>query len=97
LEDLEAIIKIFKATIGNPDEVGMASEELDRLMQGNHKFSIYYAEFQYLMAILDYDAKAKKATLKQGLSKDLQASLIYQTNKPQDFNKFVELCIKCDY
>jgi hypothetical protein len=49
------------------------------------------------MAILDYDSKAKKATLKRGLSKELQASLVYQTNKPEDFDKFVELCMKLDY
>jgi hypothetical protein len=50
-----------------------------------------------LIAILDYDSKAKKAALKWGLSKELQASLIYQTDKPKDFNKFVELCIKLNY
>jgi hypothetical protein len=49
------------------------------------------------MAILDYDSKAKKATLKRGLSKDLQASLIYHTDEPEEFDKFVELCIKLDY
>jgi hypothetical protein len=54
----------LEAAFGNPNEVGMASGELDCLMQGNHKFSIYYAEFQRLMAILDYDSKAKKAALK---------------------------------
>jgi hypothetical protein len=62
LEDVEALIKFLEATFGNPDEVGMASGELDHLMQGNHEFSIYYAEFQHLMAILDYDCKAKKAS-----------------------------------
>jgi hypothetical protein len=49
------------------------------------------------MAILDYDLKAKKATLKWGLSKELQFSLIYQTNKYEDFNKFVELYMKLNY
>jgi hypothetical protein len=45
LEDIEAIIKILEATFGDPDEVGMASGELDHLTQGNREFSIYYAEF----------------------------------------------------
>jgi hypothetical protein len=97
LEDIKALIKILEATFSDPDEVGMASVELDRLMQGNHEFSIYYAEVQRLMAILDYNSKAKKAGLKRGLSKELQASLVYQTNKPEDFNKFVALCMKLDY
>jgi hypothetical protein len=97
LEDIEALIKMLEATLGNPDEVRMASGELDHLMQGNCEFSIYYAEFQCLMGILDYDSKAKKGTLKRGLSKELQPSLIYQTDEPEDFHKFVELCLKLDY
>jgi hypothetical protein len=77
LEDINALIKILEATFGNPDKVRMASGELDCLMYGNHEFSIYYAEFEHLMAILYDNSKAKKATLKQGLSKELQASLVY--------------------
>jgi hypothetical protein len=80
LDDVEALIKILEAAFGDPDEVGMASGELDHLTQGNREFSVYYAEFQRLMAILDYDSKAKKAALKRGLSKELQASLVYQTD-----------------
>jgi hypothetical protein len=64
LEDIEALIKILEAAFRDPDEVRIASVELDYLTQGNCEFSIYYAEFQYLMAILDYDSKAKKAALK---------------------------------
>jgi hypothetical protein len=64
LDDVKALIKILEATFSNPDEVKMASGELDHLTQGNRKFSIYYAEFQCLIAILDYDSKAKKAALK---------------------------------
>jgi hypothetical protein len=97
LDDVEALIKILEAAFGDPDEVRMASEELDCLTQGNCEFIIYYAEFQRLIAILDYDSKAKKAALKRGLSKELQASLGYQTDEPEDFDKFVELCMKLDY
>jgi hypothetical protein len=97
LEDVEALIKISEAAFSDHDEVRMASGDLDCLMQGNCEFSIYYAEFQHLMAILNYNSKAKKAALKRGLSKELQASLVYQTDKPEDFNKFVELCMKPDY
>jgi hypothetical protein len=64
LDDIEALIKILEATFGDPDEVGMASGELDCLTQGNREFSIYYAKCQHLIAILDYDSKAKKAALK---------------------------------
>jgi hypothetical protein len=64
LQDIEALIKILKAAFSNPDEVGMASGELDCLMQRNHELSICYAKFEYLMAILDYNSKVKKASLK---------------------------------
>jgi hypothetical protein len=97
LDDIEALIKILEAAFGDPHEVGTASGELDRLTQGNREFSIYYAEFQRLMALLDYDSQAKMAALKRGLSKELQASLVYQTDEPEDFDKFVELCMKLDY
>jgi hypothetical protein len=77
--------------------VGTASTELDKLTPGNKEFSQYYPEFQCLMAILDYDSNAKKATLKRGLSGELQTSLIYQAEEPQDFAKFVHVCMKLDY
>jgi hypothetical protein len=96
LEDVKALIQILEAAFSNPDEVGMASGELDSLIQGNREFSIYYTTFQHLIVILDYDCKAKKATLERGLSKELPDSLIYRTNEPKDFNKFMELCMKLD-
>jgi hypothetical protein len=74
-----------------------ASVELDKLTQGNKEFSQYYAEFQCLMGILDYDSNARKAALKHGLSREPQTSLIYQAEEPWDFEKFVDLCMKLDY
>jgi hypothetical protein len=97
LDDIEALIKILKAAFGDPNKVRMASGESDCLMQGNRQFSIYYAEFQRLIAILDYDSKAKKAALKQGLSKEFQASLIYHIDEPEDFDKFIELYMQLHY
>jgi hypothetical protein len=97
LGNMEALISILEAAFGDPDQVGTASAELDKLTQGNKEFSQYYAEFQRLMAILDYDSNAKKAALKCGLSRELQTSVIYQAEEPQDFAKFVDLCMKLDY
>jgi hypothetical protein len=71
LDNVEALISILEAAFGDPDQVGTASAELDKLTQGNKEFSQYYAEFQHLMAILDYDSNAKKAALKRGLSQEL--------------------------
>jgi hypothetical protein len=97
LDNVEALISILEATFGDPDQVGTASAELDKLTQGNKEFSQYYTEFQRLMAILDYDSNANKAALKRGLSRELQTGLIYQAEEPQDFEKFVDLCMKLDY
>jgi hypothetical protein len=74
---MESLISILEAAFGDPDQVGTASTELNKLTQGNKEFSQYYVEFQHLMAILDYDSNAKKATLKCGLSQELQTSLVY--------------------
>jgi hypothetical protein len=94
---MESLISILQAPFGDPDQVGTLSAELDKLTQGNKEFSQYYAEFQCLIAILDYDSNAKKATLKCGLSRELQTSLIYQAEEPQDFAKCVDLYMKLDY
>jgi hypothetical protein len=82
LENVESLIPILEAAFGDPNQVGTASAELDKRMQGNKDFSQYYAEFQCLMAILDDDSNAKKATLKRCLSEELQTSLVYQAEEP---------------
>lgn len=97
LGNVEALFPILEAAFGDADQVGTVSAELDKLTQGNKEFSQYYAEFQRLIAILDYDTNAKKAALKRGLSRELQASLAYQAEEPHDFAKFVDLCMKLDY
>jgi hypothetical protein len=97
LENVESLISILKATFGDTDQVRTASAELEKLTQGKKEFSQYYAEFQYLMAILDYDSNAKKAALKRCLSGELQIILVYQAEELQDFTKFVDLCMKLDY
>jgi hypothetical protein len=97
LKNVEALISILEGAFGDPDQVGTASVELDKLTQGNKEFSQYYAEFRHLMAILDYDSNAKRAARKRGLSRELQTSLVYQAEEPQDFAKFVDLCMKLHY
>jgi hypothetical protein len=81
LDNMEALISILEAAFGDPDQVGTTSAELDKLTQGNKEFSQYYAEFQRLMAILDYDSNAKKAALKRSLSRGLQTGLVYQAEE----------------
>jgi hypothetical protein len=66
-------------------------------VSGSWEFSLYYAEFQRLMVILEYNSKVKKATLDWGLSGELHWSMVYQAKAPEDFHKFMELCMKLDY
>jgi hypothetical protein len=47
---------MLEATLGDPDQVGTASAELDKLILGNKEFSWYYVEFQCLIAIMDYNS-----------------------------------------
>jgi hypothetical protein len=68
LEIVESLISILEAAFGDPNQVGTMSVELDKVTQGNKEFSQYYAEFQCLMGILEYDSNAKKAALNRGLS-----------------------------
>jgi hypothetical protein len=75
LENVEVLISILKATFGDPDQVGTASAELDKLTLGNKEFSQYYVEFQHLMAILNYKSNAKKAALKCSLSENSRQAL----------------------
>jgi hypothetical protein len=49
------------------------------------------------MAILKYSSKAKKAVLKQGFSQELKSSLVYEVEEPEDFSKYMKLCMKMDY
>jgi hypothetical protein len=97
LDNVEALISILEAAFGHPNQVGTVSTELDKLTHGNKEFSQYYAEFQHLIAILDYNSNAKKAALMHGLSWELQTSLIYQAEELQDFEKLVDLGMKLDY
>jgi hypothetical protein len=42
LDNVEALISILEAAFGDPEQVGTASAELDKLTQGNKEFSQYY-------------------------------------------------------
>jgi uncharacterized membrane protein YjjP (DUF1212 family) len=68
LKKVEILNGILDMAFGDPNQVGTASAELDKLTQGSKEFSPYYAEFQYLITILDYNTNVIKAALKYGVS-----------------------------
>jgi hypothetical protein len=45
LENVEILISILEAAFGNPDHVGTASAELDKITEGSQEFSQCYVEF----------------------------------------------------
>jgi uncharacterized membrane protein YjjP (DUF1212 family) len=45
LKKVEILNSILDMAFGDPNEVGTASAELDKLTQGSKEFSPYYAEF----------------------------------------------------
>jgi hypothetical protein len=77
LKKVEVLNSILNVAFGDPDQVGTGSAELDKLTQGSKEFSPYYAEFQCLITILDYNTNAIKAALKSGVSQELLVSLVY--------------------
>ena len=96
LKNLAALITILENVFGDPDRAATAERELNKLRQTNREFSLYYAEFQRLIAELDYNDTVKKNTLRRGLSEELKDALAYNPNQPEDFEQFVNLCNRLD-
>jgi len=96
LQDVAALITILENAFGDPDRVATAEQELNKLRQTNREFSLYYAEFQRLIAELDYNDTAKKNALRRGLSEELKDTLAQNPNQPEDFQQFVNLCNRLD-
>jgi len=96
LPDVDALITILENAFGDPDRVATAERELNKLRQTNREFSLYYAEFQRLVAELDYNEAAKKNALRRGLSEELKDTLAQNPNQPEDLQQFVHLCNRLD-
>jgi hypothetical protein len=75
---LDEFTEVLKMAFGDPDETRTATLELESLRQTNKEFSRYYADFQRLMAIVNYDERAKRAALERGLNKELKSALTLQ-------------------
>ena len=67
---------VLHCAYDNPDRRGTAERELAALKQGNREFSVYFADFQRIMAELQWDPSPKKAALRQGMAGSLKDLLL---------------------
>lgn len=87
---LEEFMEVLRIAFGDPDEVKTAVRKLEALRQNNREFSQYYAEFQRLITILQYDDQAKCHALERGLNREIKDALVHQDNPPDEtFTQFV--------
>jgi hypothetical protein len=95
LENFEAFVTSLDEAYGDPDHVNTAERTLTKLRQGNRDFVTYYAEFQRLIADLDWNDTAKRAALHRSLSEELKDILSTQ-DLPEDWANYVALVKKRD-
>jgi hypothetical protein len=87
---LNEFFEVLRIAFGDPDEVKTAVRKLEALRQNNREFSQYYAEFQRLITILQYDDQAKCHALERGLNREIKDALVHQDNPPNEtFTQFV--------
>jgi len=87
---LEEFTDVLRTAFGDPDEVKTAVRKLEALRQNNREFSQYYAEFQLLITILQYDDQAKYHALERGLNREIKDALVHQDSPLEEtFAQFI--------
>src|SRR6266576_632079 len=95
LADLAALVRILEDAFGDPDRVATAERELEKLQQKNREFSAYYADFQRLIAEVQWNDHGKRYALSRGLSSELKAALV-AVDEPQEFPEYVRMLQRVD-
>jgi hypothetical protein len=95
LDNVAAVITTLQTAFGDPDRAATARHKLQSLRQGNKEFSVYFAEFQMLVAELNWDATATMDALRNGLSIDILEKLI-GLPAPASYHDFVTTCQRLD-
>jgi hypothetical protein len=95
LANFEAFVTSPEEAYGDPDRVNTAERALAKLRQGNRDSITYYAEFQCLIADLNWNDAAKRAALHRGLCEELKDILSTQ-DLPEDWSCYVALVKKRD-
>jgi hypothetical protein len=83
LGNFEAFVTSVEEAYGDPDCVNTTKWALAKLHQGNWDFVVYYAEFQCLIADLNWNDAAKRMALHRGLCEELKDILSAQ-DLPED-------------
>ena len=95
LSDVDELIQVLQNAFADPDAAATAREKLHSLKKGNKEFSSYFAEFQMLIAELDWDQNAKMDALREGLSIELHEKMI-GLPPPANFAALAALCQQLD-
>jgi len=78
---------ILDGAYDDPDRKGTAKRELETPKPANREFSVYFANFQRLMAELRWDVDARKATLYRGLSDEMK-DLLLTYSPPEEWTQY---------
>jgi hypothetical protein len=95
LADLNAFCRLLENAFGDPDRRATAERQLERLRQANREFSLYFADFQRLVADVDWNDGAKRHALMRGLGVELKDALV-TVELPEDLSGFVALLKRLD-
>ena len=84
----------LKAAYDDPDKRATAEHKLLVLCQLNKDCSTYHMEFSIYANVLEYDDHTKISFFKKGANNDLQIALAHQLNPPDNFDKYIAMCIQ---
>jgi hypothetical protein len=90
LATFEDFVSTLKEAYGDPDWVSTTERGLAKLRQGNRDFVMYHAEFQCLVADVDWNDTTKWAAFHWGLCDELKDILSTQ-DIPEDWHKYIAL------
>jgi len=95
LDDLPALVQLLEAAFGDPVRIATAERKIREIKHKNREFSQYYAEFQVIAAVLDWNPSALRNAVRIGLSEEMKDSFTY-SDMPEELPAFVTVCQKRD-
>jgi hypothetical protein len=95
LEKCEAFVMSLEEAYRDPDHVNTAERALTKRCLGNQDFVMYYAEFQRLIADLNWTDAAKCIALHRSLSEEHKDILSTQ-DLPKEWSSYITLVKKCN-
>lgn len=94
--DLNSLLVTLRQAYDDLDRQRTANREIRLLRQRNLSFVSYLADFQRIMADLQWDEQAKKAQLYEGLSEEMKDALVQQSPVNDSLNAYIDLCKTLD-